>query len=135
MRIFEGRAGNSEKQTKRGNRRENVAGQFGLREAEKEDWEDCPARNEEAGGIAPGIFTPETESLLRNGNHQSGPRKECKQEHGAKKPERLFMLENWSEVALEIVLEEKGMEEIRVAALANDVPRQGDDTKSRDCQR
>ena len=64
MRIFEGRAGNSEKQTKRGNRRENVAGQFGLREAEKEDWEDCPARNEEAGGIAPGIFTPERTRIV-----------------------------------------------------------------------
>src|SRR4029077_5768197 len=53
MRICEALAGDSEEQSERGNRRQNVAGQFGLRETEKEYGEACPASDEEGEGIAP----------------------------------------------------------------------------------
>jgi len=75
------------------------------------------------------------ESFLPGGNQQGSPGQESQQEHGAKKPERLFVLEDWSEVALKIMLEDKCVDEIGVAVGAEDVPGQGYDREGGDCRR
>src|ERR1700730_6961252 len=135
MWICEAFAGDGEKDSQRRNSWKNISGQLGPREAEEDDRECRPANNEEAGRIAPGFFTPELQPLLRSRNHQDGPRQERQQCHSPKEPERLFVLEHRSQVALEIVLEDKSVNEVRVASCTEDVQRQPNDRDRSECQR
>src|SRR5258708_33120907 len=120
-------------QTNRWNRREDVAGQLGLRKTEKNEDEHRPRHQEQRVRANFFGFQEPRASLESCPQKCSGPRKETHKHDWEIKPERLDVPELGREVALEIVFDDEDAEEVGIAAGTEDVPGEGGEGEGRGC--
>src|SRR5579862_3207190 len=114
----------------RGNCRQDVAGQFRLRNRKEQDWNDQPATREDSElqfqvRLSPQRFTlgpPGAERLHAGGRDENDPRHKRESGDWEVIPEGLGMMVKTGGETSQIVLDNKLAKELRILDLDRDVP-------------
>ena len=101
---------------------QHVTGELRTREAEEEDGKERPACDIQ--GRRGGQFTgsPPSPGLPDAGDQESRPRSESQHQNRSKEPERLFVSEDRGQKPIEVVADQKHVDELRGPDRRHDIP-------------